>query len=271
MHNLHLTKSQCKSICQGKSVNISLDQIHNPTDKHNHLLEFDYEKTLNGNKGFRLSPKHIVGGKISIVDDLKGPIAKAIMQKAGNAIINAIPLNNNQKDSAKILTSNLINNNNQQQSINAINGLGLKLVKGSPEAKEHMARLRSMKGKGIMDSVKNFVKGQINKTEKASKAIFLNPNIAPAMMASIATGEPAPLLATIGANTANYAINSATGQKGNFVSSKNVSDAYKSQQKSNGGNIEPVGYGKGILKKRGRPRKVIHGTNIMAIGSGLFY
>ena len=269
MHNLHLTKSQCKSICQGKSVNISLDQIHNPTDKHNHLLEFDYEKTLNGNKGFRLSPKHIIGGKISIVDELKGPISKAVMQKGANAIINAIPvLNNNQKDSAKILTSNLINNNNQQQSINAINGLGLKLVKGSPEAKEHMARLRSMKGKGIMDSVKNFVKGQINDTKKAGKAIFLNPNIAPAMMASIATGEPAPLLATIGANTANYAINSATGQKGNFVSSKNVSDAYKSQQPK-GGNIIEIG--KGILKKRGRPRKIVEGRNIMAIGSGLFY
>ena len=300
MHRIHITREQAKKLAKGGSINISLEQIHNPrSDKHNHVLEFDTNKKLHDHKGFRLRSEDIHGGTISLDDEFKKPIAKSIMQKASEKIINSIPnnvLGKNQKQSANILASNLINNNNQKQTISTINGLGFHehehhemyhehhhhekgkgirngLIKGSEQAKEHMRKLRELKSdkggtlKSITNAVKGSAKQEWNNDKQAGKAIFLNKNVPPALIASIASGQPEIVGSVIGANAINYGISKYSGKQTNLVSSKNVGDAYKAQQKSNGGGVEK--------RKRGRPRKhheeVMRAGNIIPIGSGLYY
>ena len=296
-----LTTAQMRKLKAGKSFQLShneligqgIKSIHHANIHMEHKDARACEKAMACGKGFRFSPKKVKGGTITFNDIRKNPLVQALAKKGLATIDHSLmangDINKNQQQVANTIGDNLIAGHTKLAQAQAVKALGegfpkgtveahqhatymrsnvkepKRFTKGSVEAKEHMARLRAMrkvKGGNLKGSVSKFIKEQVNNAKDGVKNILLQPNIAPALIASYATGEPLPLIGAIGANTANYAIQKYTGQKGS-VSSKNVTDAYKSQQKANGGMIKPRKGSQEMKDKMARVRAMRGGSFIL--------
>lgn len=88
--SVHLTKSQYKKFINGKTFQLSSQQLHRPSDKQNHSVDIvidkhlarKYKKAVRNQGGLRFNPKEMHGGSLkSIMKSVK---------KVGNKIAKSI-------------------------------------------------------------------------------------------------------------------------------------------------------------------------------------
>ena len=238
---ISLTPSQRKKAFSKKTFQLTADQLKKAgNDLVNFVSKTDYNRMIRNvkqNKGFRFNSdkvqfvaeddddEDVEGGSLKSI--LKSKVARAIGKKlvkigATQARKNGL-ITKRQEKSVNILNDNLINNKNQDQSVDLINGLGFKqkarMIKGSQEAKDFMASLRAKRngvhkkpteteGEGFKEFIRNTKKG-IKHGVRASKAIVWQPNV----LASVVTGQPELMATAIGANAINYGLKHSTKSK----------------------------------------------------------
>jgi hypothetical protein len=144
--SVFLTSAQKNKMASGKTFQLSASQLQAGTGKHNVDIEMstkDYKqlvKNVGKNKGFRFTADKVMGS--GFFKD----IGKVIAKKVAPKILDKI----GEKTGQKSITNALKGSVDGLVDVAADKVTGGKLKKGSPEMREHMARLRGMrKGKGM--------------------------------------------------------------------------------------------------------------------------
>jgi hypothetical protein len=148
--SVFLTTAQKNKMASGKTFQLSAHQLQAGSGKHNVDIEMtskNYKtliKNVAKNKGFRFTADKIVGS--GFFKD----IGKVIAKKVAPVLLDKI----GEKTGQKGLTNALKGSVDGVVDFSADRISGGKLQKGSPEMREKMALLRSMrKGKGVADEI----------------------------------------------------------------------------------------------------------------------
>ncbi len=152
--SLFLTKVQYKKYANGEKFQVTYQQLNDDKQNDHHvelLLEkkeyTKLQRNLRQRKGFRFNPAKIVGGS-GLFDSALALGKQALNNKTVQSLAKkglSKGLQMVADKSNNSLVSGLVNT--------AQKAIGGKLQKGSPAAREHMARIRAMrKGSGIFDT-----------------------------------------------------------------------------------------------------------------------
>jgi hypothetical protein len=204
---LWLTSAQMDKYQNKQPFQCTFQQLNN-NKKAAHFVQLTLEKkeftklqrNRRNEKGFRFKPDKIIGGMIHSGDGFFSSALGAAKSLAGNQMVQQLGKQALQKGLSMAANSN---NSLISGAANMAKPLvGGRLKKGSPEAREHMARLRAMrKGEGfgsflktVGKVAKNPLVQQIGKQalNVGLTAASMNPMLAPAAgMASSMINRPA--------------------------------------------------------------------------------
>eukprot|EP00981_Chlorochromonas_danica_P013198 scaffold5965_cov109-Ochromonas_danica.AAC.4 len=167
--SLHLTPSHLRKLGRGDNIQLSHEQLSNALNGEpnvgfemlkKHCTEM--HRAHRQGKGYRVMHKKIHGGKItlkSIGRTLKhtakkvmsNPVVKKVAKELGHI---AVGVANNYAAQNGGVATNLITGAlmgaGKRKPAKKGCGAAKKFVKGSPEAKQHMARLRAMRSGGAL-------------------------------------------------------------------------------------------------------------------------
>jgi hypothetical protein len=150
--SVFLTSAQKNKLQSGKTFQLSASALQAGSGKHNVDIEMstkDYKqlvKNVGNNKGYRFSADKVMGS--GFFKDIAKTVGKKVAKKVAEKGLDMIGERTGQKgitDALKGSVDGLVD-------VGANKISGGKLVKGSPEMRERMARLRGMrKGKGMIE------------------------------------------------------------------------------------------------------------------------
>jgi hypothetical protein len=150
--SVFLTTAQKKRL--GKTFQLSAHQIKADTGKHDVDIEMttkDYKKlaqNVEKNKGFKFTADKIVGS--GFFKDIANTVGKTVAKKVAEKGLDFIGSKTGQPEVTNALKKSV--DGLVDVGVNRVSGG--KMVRGSPEMKEKMALLRSMKkGKGMVNSI----------------------------------------------------------------------------------------------------------------------
>jgi hypothetical protein len=146
--------TQKRKLGLGQTFQLSAHQIQADSGKHDVDIQMnitDYKKLIQNvekNKGFRFTADKIVGS--GFFKDIAKTVGKTVAKKVADKGLDFIGSKTGQTGVTNALKGSV--DGLVDVGVNRVSGG--KLVRGSPEMKEKMARLRSMKkGKGMVDEI----------------------------------------------------------------------------------------------------------------------
>ena len=201
-----LTTQQKNKFESGKTFQLSSHQLQAGTGKHHVEIEMtskNHKELLRNvakNKGYRFSSEKIVGGSIF------GKVLKSVAKSVAPNVLDFV--------GEKTGTSKIMNA--IKPSADGLIDLGVdritggKIIKGSPEMAEKMAR----KGKGILDDIKNGwnrtfnpkLGREIKKTLTSGLAKDIYKGVADVGLSAAGDFTGNPLIGVVGSKLANSAI-----------------------------------------------------------------
>jgi hypothetical protein len=158
-----LSSSQKKKFEKGETFQLSASQLQSGTGKFHVEIEMTTKnhkellRNVSKNKGYRFTSAKVVGG--SILGNIAKNIGKKIAKKGVGKILDKIGEKTGQKGITNFIKDEAVDG---LIDFGADKISGGKMQKGSPEMREHMARLRSMrksKGKGMTDNMVDEIDG----------------------------------------------------------------------------------------------------------------
>jgi hypothetical protein len=157
-----VTAAQKKKFETGKTFQLSASQLNAGTGKYHIFIEMSTKnhkellRNVSKNKGYRFTSAKVVGGGFF------GDIAKSVGKKVAKTVADKGLDYIGKKTGQSGITNALKGSVDGLVDVAADKITGGRLKKGSPEMREHMARLRSMRkgkgmieGEGIFDDIKN--------------------------------------------------------------------------------------------------------------------
>lgn len=293
---VRLTGQQFDDLKKGKNIQLSAEHLNATGGTVFHVtkeMHKKYQTAIAKGKGMRLTrgemshPEPIAmrgpdpeGGKFKL-----GEMDKSILKKIGDAALHS---NLSGSEGVIQLTKDAAKQQLSHQIDRIPDGKGISM-------KEKMARLRAMKKPKGGDMMDDGEGGKISKQQwrdfkggfkkgfmgvmNVAKDIATDPIVVSGAVASLASGEPAPLLGALAVATTNYAINAADKDKQVPQSARTaiakeagkqaIKAAAASVEKAPPPQVQPtVANGQGIKPKRKYVKKG-KGSALKPFGSAL--